>query len=542
MKRVIIVGAGPCGMYMALLLAKFGVRSLVLDKHAGLLPHPKAMGMTRRSGELFRQLGLEVAIMEKDFARKDNLLSVWARSLSGEILAAIPEGERFSPETPCHAFHCPQTHTESLLLEALSAEPLAEIRREQEVVAISENGEGAWVEIKDRRTGAIYREEGSYLIGADGDSSFVREAAGIERDGPGSMGNFLSVYFKADYGSLVQDRQAVLYQLLDTEYFEFLVAVDGQDHWLMHHFLQPGESPSDYTPDTFAAIIQKISGRPDIPVEVMTISPWMMSPKLSRQFRKGRVLLVGDAAARLSPAGGLGLNTGLHGVHNLAWKLAAVMKEEVPDQLLDTYHSERHQAARWLMETTVGNSQEIFEIVQLGLQGAWDEVRYRASRSRRKGAGLGQDLGVAYKEGALLPDGSEKKPVDDPLNEYHPDARPGERAPHCWLRGDGQGGVSTLDLYGSQWVLLTPGGAEAWEETIAAVWPVKEGVNALRLCDPVQELDLNDERLGQLLRLYGLVAGGAVLVRPDGYVAARTPSPPPDPESFLRSALKVTLS
>lgn len=134
MRRVIIVGAGPCGMYMALLLAKFGVHSLLLEKHAGLLQHPKAMGMTRRSAELFRQIGLEKAVMEKDLDGRDMALSVWARSLCGELIAVIPNEKIDSPATPCHAFHCPQPHVESVLLGAIEADPRVELRREQEVV------------------------------------------------------------------------------------------------------------------------------------------------------------------------------------------------------------------------------------------------------------------------------------------------------------------------------------------------------------------------------------------------------------------------
>lgn len=379
-------------------------------------------------------------------------------------------------------------------------------------------------------------------MGADGDASSVRELAGIERDGPGNMGNFLSVYFRADYGPWLQDRRSILYQLLDSEYFEFLVSVNGWDLWLMHHFLQPGESPENYRAEDFVSIIRMVSGRPEVPVEVITISPWVMSPKISRQFRKGRVLLVGDAAARLSPAGGLGLNTGLQGVHNLAWKLASVMRGDAGDSLLDTYHQERYGAARWLMETTVGNAQEIMEIVQLGMQGDWDEVRNRASHSRRKGSGLGHDLGVFYPEGAFLADGSERKPVRDPVNDYHPDARPGERAPHFTLHDSPNGGVSTLDLYGKQWVLLTPGGGDAWSRVASRVWPVKEGISSLRSYDPVRKANLDNDKLESFLRLHGLVSGGAVLVRPDGYVAARTATFPKDAEGFLRSVLKVTLA
>ena len=221
----------------------------------------------------------------------------------------------------------------------------------------------------------------------------------------------------------------------------------------MHHFLQPGEKPEDYSKERFEQIIRHVSGLPEEPVEVISMRPWVMSPKVAMRFRLGRVLLVGDAAARLSPAGGLGLNTGLQSAHNLAWKLAAVVRGEASELLLDSYETERHGAALQTMENTNENAGEVFAIVEAGLRGEWDRVRELVAHNRRAGAGLGQDLGIVYERGAFVSDGTMPPKVADRINDYVPSACPGCRAPHVWILRN-EGTRSILDLFEGTMVLL----------------------------------------------------------------------------------------
>jgi putative polyketide hydroxylase len=296
-----------------------------------------------------------------------------------------------------------------------------------------------------------------------------------------------------------------LYQTLPNDYFEFFVAINGENLWLMHHFLQPGEGPEDFPAERLQALIRDASGLPAVSVEILSVMPWVMSPKVARRYRSGRVFLVGDAAARLSPAGGLGLNTGLQGAHNLAWKLAWVIHRRAGDPLLDTYQEERHEAAFWTMQNTNRNSDEVFDVVASALENDWDRVRSLIAQSRRRGAGLGQDLGVAYSHGAFLPDGSGVRPANDPINEYIPSARPGSRAPHLWIEGKGVR-ISTLDLFGGGFVLLTGTGYQPITLDADAIVVLQNG---------------KDFRSDRFEEVYGISPDGAVLVRPDGYVAAR---------------------
>jgi 2-polyprenyl-6-methoxyphenol hydroxylase-like FAD-dependent oxidoreductase len=205
--------------------------------------------------------------------------------------------------------------TEKVLLDAVRQEPLAEIRFNCEVVSVDPEPDQVRLCASGNEFLTFH-----WLVAADGAGSAVRHQLRVETTGPGDMGHFLNVMFRANYGPYLRDRRAILYPALSDEYFEHFVAINGADLWLMHHFLQPGEGVQDYTPERMQPIVAKASGLPAEPLEILSIMPWVMSPKVAALFRIGRVLLVGDAAARLSPAGGLGLNTGLQAAHNLAWK------------------------------------------------------------------------------------------------------------------------------------------------------------------------------------------------------------------------------
>lgn len=506
---VVIVGAGPCGLLTALLLARTGVNCLVLEKKPGLSTHPKAMGVSRRSAEIYRQLGLSERMQEGSLSFDEQWLAIWSRTLVGEELGRTPLVAARSEFTPCHSAHCPQTWTEQVLLEAVSAEPLAEVRFSAEVTRIEPQVDRVLVFLASGES-----LETSWLIAADGAGSGVRHQLGVETAGPGDMGHFVNVMFRASYGKYLRDRQAVLYQSLTEQGFEAFVAINGDDLWLMHHFLQKGEKAEDYSAEAFAEIIRAMSGLPDEPVEVLSLSPWVMSPKVARKFRIDRVLLTGDAAARLSPAGGLGLNTGLQSAHNLAWKLAAVVRGDAGEALLDSYETERLGVAARTLENTNKNALEIFDIIQAGISGDWATARDLIAHSRRGGAGLGQDLGTTYAEGAFVPDGTAAQEVADPVNEYAPQARPGHRAPHVPIEWQGRD-ASILDLFGRDFRLLA--GREGVD------WP-----GALR-----NGVDFSAENFEAV---YGIEPSGAVLVRPDGYVGARFSSAVEDPSSAIRSA------
>ncbi|WOO40697.1 FAD-dependent monooxygenase [Rubellicoccus peritrichatus] len=512
---VAIIGGGPCGLMAALLLTRFGVRCTLFEKHRGVSFHPKAMGVTRRTGEIFRQLGLHKELMSEDLHTDE--LSIWSRGFTGEVLGRVPFVDNVSNYTPCRRIHCPQPHTETVLRNAVDIEPLAEIHYDTRVDTINDSGsrvEVCFSNLNSGDTGILYA---SWLIAADGAESPVRQKLGIETEGPGDLGHFLNVYFRAPYGDHLHGRRALLYQLIDEDFFELFVAINGSDLWLMHHYLEEGESPKDYDEERLHETIAYASGLYDVPVEIFNVSPWVMSPKLAKQWRKGRVFLTGDAAARLSPSGGLGMNNGIQSVHNLCWKLASVVHGLADESLLETYEAERMAASRLTFEHGESNAKEIFSIIGSAFDGDWTGVRKQIAGSRRNGSGLGLDLGTVYESKAVVPDGSDFSVQSDPANDYLPAARPGHHAPHLEVLLDGKF-ASILDLLGKGFVLLCGREGECWKknaEALKDVFPEKLPMKVL-----IAGVDFIDQS-GSFETLYGIENDGAVLVRPDGFVAAR---------------------
>lgn len=526
---VIIVGGGPCGLLTSLLLERYGVSSLVIERHPDISIHPKAMGIMRRTGEIYRQLGLYERMRAADLtSREPHELTIWAKGLSGEILGRVPHIEDAGDVTPCVRFHCPQPHTEAVIARAINESQLGTILHYKEVTATSETENGVTATYQDRNTGEETTVTGKFLIAADGAGSRIRQRLGIQIEGPGDMGHFINTYFRANYGPRMEERRALLYNALGEDFMEFFVSVNGQDLWLMHHFLEDGESAGEYTESRITQMIKHASGMPEVPVEVISILPWVMSPKLALQWRHGRHFLVGDSAARLSPSGGMGMNTGLQGAHNLAWKLAAVVKGDAPDALLDTYQAERLSVAAAISQSSNENFMEIYAIVECALRGDWDRAKEKITHSRRAGSVLGLDLGRTYEHGAFAADGTEAASSDDPLNDYTPSARPGGRAPHLWLSED----QSTLDFFGNGFALLTGPKGAGWQAALDSPdWPLKGVLSTTvhSLAEP------------EFLKLYGIAADGAVLVRPDGYVAARFQSIQDNGADWLVAAAKETV-
>ncbi len=518
---VVIVGGGPVGLLTALLLARSGVDCVLLERHAGVLDHPKAMSLTARTMEVFRSLGLESAVQSGSLDMQGRSLAIWARTLVGEEWGTIPlpRGEDGKPVIT--GIHCPQTVTERALLAALEKEERASILFEHEVLSIMEQADGA-VHLSVRRPALNVPLELTcrFVVAADGAASSIRHTLDIPAEGPGDQGHFLNVYFRAAFGHHLKHRRSVLYQTLDVGRFEAFVAVNGEDLWLMHHFLSPGESPSDLTHVRLVEIIREASGLLHEPVEILGVSPWVMSPKVAHRFRAGQIFLVGDAAARLSPTGGLGMNTGLQAAHNLAWKLSAVI-HGAPEGILDSYESERRPVALTSFHTSDGFRREVFETVEAGIEGDFDRVKALISGSVRV-TNPGDSLGVQYDQGAFLSCVKSDAP-----------AMPGGLIPAITLAGEDEQFLIQKWL-GYEWLLISAGDASHWEKAALHVSVYSDVSLLVRQVGGVGGTNDVD---GEFLGTFGLRPGGAVLVRPDGFIAWICAGRPDSAADALREAI-----
>lgn len=314
-------------------------------------------------------------------------------------------------------------------------------------------------------------------------------------------GPIVNILFRADLSEVTQGRDLSFGVLTNDELRPgLLITVNGRDRWILHVPYDPErETPEAFTPERCRELVARAAiGVPDLPVEILSALPWRVSARLADRFREGRIFLAGDAAHVVPPTGGFGMNTGIADAHNLAWKLAMTLRGQAGPALLDSYDAERHPVARFTME------QALLRLERPDLH--WDPSR----TAERKEAGIADDavvhLGVRY--------GSAPPSLHDPERDL--DGSPGSRVPHAWLELPEREGrrVSTLDLAGPGFALLAGAEARDWcaaARDAAARLGVEVRVIQMAAVDPE----------GAWCRAAGVGDHGALLVRPDGFVAWR---------------------
>jgi putative polyketide hydroxylase len=427
---VLIVGGGPVGLACSLMLTRFGVPSLLVERHPSTSQHPKAMAIMLRTAELLRQWGvvdaMRAAGVPQDWLRQ----ILFARSLCGEAFGTV-EVDSYEPIalSPAQALRCPQTATEAILRQAAERGGLGTLRFGVEMTGFEQDGDGISATIRDLASGRGETVRARYLLAADGAASGVREALGIGREGPGDMGHFVNIYHRADFGPRLRARKPFMANILSQTIGGGYVAVNGHDLWLLHVHLEPKDRPEDVTAAVAADLVRQASGAPNVEPEILSIGFWVMSAQIAERFRKGRVLLVGDAAHRTTPVGGLGMNTDLQSAHNLIWKLAAVLNGSAGEDLLDTYEAERRGVATSNTEASKERAEGVFDAGAAAARGDFDAIRkWVGGRQREPDSRLGQDLGYTYESAAIVPDGTSPIERADPIADYLPNARPGARA------------------------------------------------------------------------------------------------------------------
>ena len=537
MKRVevpvLVVGGGPVGMMASILLARQGVASRVVERRPGPHRAPQAHVVNPRTLEICRAAGIDVARLQAQATpRADGSQVVWMTTLAGDELGRLPyerQGDECLGDTPTPLLNLSQHLLEPILLDRLRAEPHAEIHYGHQCHGLEAAAEGVTAEIEELASGARYAVRSRWVIAADGAGSRIRRALGIEMVGPDRLQSFVMIHFQADLRALVRERPAILYWTIDPECAGAFVAHDIDGTWVFMHPYDPDAQPAQaFDEPTCAAIVRRAIGR-DVPLAIRDISPWTMTAQIAERYRAGRVFLAGDAAHRFPPSGGLGMNTGIQDVHNLAWKLRLVRDGEAGDALLDTYEAERRPVAQENADHSMQNALRMIEVFEalgvpfdlnadraaaharmaetLAAHGGRERVRAAIENQRDHFDTIGLQLGIAYDDGALIPDGTPRAAVANRAGEHRPSTRPGSRLPHAWVLRDARR-VSTLDLVAEdRFTLLT--GRDV---------PVGDLGEAVRVL--VAGRDFVDAD-GRWTMLSGIGDGGALLVRPDQHVAWR---------------------
>lgn len=526
---VLVVGAGPVGLTAALLLDRLGLSVLVVERRDGPQRAPAAHAVNARTFEIWRQIGLDVdALRAEAQDPADAGMVHWVRSLGGELIASLPyerQGDEQLAVTPTPMRNLSQHRLEPMLVEALTAAGVPvhyghawssadlDPSATTEGVTSSVAGPGAAVTVTSR-----------WLLACDGASSPVRRALGIVPEGPHRIQSFVMVHLAADLRPLVGDHPGVLYWICDAATGGTFVSHGIDREWVYMHAYDPEvEAAEAYTPAHCEGLVRAALADPDVPFEVVTVATWTMTAQVAPRFRDGRVFLVGDAAHRFPPTGGLGLNTGVADAHNLVWKLAAVDGGTADARLLDSYERERRPVAQRNAAVSLDNALKIVE-VSTALGADPDPAVFQANldatladpagRARVVAAIerqaphfdlIGLQLGYAYDLDGT-PEGDTAGDGADDGRAYVPSSDPGGRLPHGWVRRAGTA-CSTLDLV-------------PLDRSVLVAGPACDVAADVRVGVDVEDPD------GWWSITLALPDDGAVLVRPDQHIAARWRSTP----------------
>ncbi len=540
--RVIILGGGPVGLGSALELARFGIRSVLIEKHEGTSWHPKTRNFNTRTMEIAKGWGEAVYKRLRNVDTPPGWKSPirFLYSATGEEFGTIDSkgfegpGPDVSPAEPIMSS---QDLIEEIMLDGARASGLVDLRFSTEATRLLKGGDEDHVvlEIKDMKTGAVETIEAEALVAADGADSFVRKSLGLELEGSKDLSHIVNCYFSADIEPHLGERIGVLFFVTNPGARGVLQPLNGAGKWLCQINVRADEwSLDEFTKDRAREWVRAAAGIEDLEVDVHSLGLWKLNATVVERMVQGRIVICGDAAHQFPPTGGLGVNTGLQSMHNVMWKLAAFLNGDAPWSLVETYETERKDVSKEIVNQSLTNSFNVGLISKAAVSGSDSGLSTQEAvrATRRYGNHLGVEFGARYASSVITPDGTEPPSVEDTYSDYVQSASPGCRAPHVQL---GLTNLSTLDLIGTHLTLLVGREGEAWSE---AAHEASSRLSFPIDCFAIGKAGLTDPD-NTFEAAYGVQSDGAVLVRPDGHVAWRKVSGPADHGSLHEAASRA---
>jgi 2,4-dichlorophenol 6-monooxygenase len=577
---VLIVGGGGCGLSSSIFLSNFGVRHLLIERHASTSFLPKAHYLNQRTMEIYRQHGVADAIYEVGAPIERFGQIRWMTSLGGDgpldrkeihrmdAFGGYSLRERYEADSPVIATNYPQIRLEPLLRREAETRAPDSIRYHHEMLDWEQTDAGVTATVLDRDTEETFTVRARYLVAADGGKT-VGPRLGVDMVGPTNMVDMVSTHFPADLSEYWDDNTLITWFLNpegESSWGAGALVQMGptwgsrSEEWVVHFAFRP-DDPERFNEEAIVPRLRELLRLPDLPLQVHKVSHWILDRIVADSWRIGDIFLAGDAAHRQPPTTGLGLNTGIQDAHNLTWKLAHVLSGSATDALLDTYESERKpvstDGADWALmafgnhtvidagiglvpgaplEANIAAFHALFSDGMLG-----DALRARARETintqRFEFQAHDVELGFHYLQGAVIDDGSVAPSRSDTGTVYTPTTRPGHRLPHAWL-GKDEARVSTHDLVEEEgaFALVTGTDGGPWAAAArAASEKLGIAINVAQIGVDYLDTDNTWSAVGQI------EADGAVLVRPDNHVAWRSQNGDEDPEHSLTSALATIL-
>jgi 2-polyprenyl-6-methoxyphenol hydroxylase-like FAD-dependent oxidoreductase len=528
---VLIVGGSLVGLSAAAFLAWHGVNTLTVERHRGTAIHPRAGHFQLRTMEVLRSIGLQDIVRQAAEDQYDLDFGIAAvESLAGKELAVFIRNlnEGVDAVSPSMRFFMTQQSLEPLIRKR--AEELgAQLSYATEMRSFEQDADGVTATVRDLDSGKERIVRARYMIASDGNRSGIRERLGVAVKGRGLIAHSVTIYFRAEVGArLMEGRRLGVIYINNPTVRGFLRMDKGNRSGFIAvntvgDVSRPESSRiADFiTPEIALDIVRAAVGVPNAEIEVTQIIPWRTVADSAEHYAQGRVFLVGDAAHTMPPNGGFGGNTGVQDTHNLAWKLSLVLRGAASPRLLDTYDAERRPLGALTVEQAY--SRYVRRTApHLGI----DTVQPLVDD-------WNMEIGHHYRSDAILSEADDNASVH--TGPFESRGRPGTRAPHLVLERDGES-RSSHDLYGRGFVLLCGADGAPWVKA------------ARSLEDPLltaQHIGTPEgwrDRADAFTERYGVSSAGAVLVRPDGFVAWRSKEAASRPDEVLRAVFERLLA
>ncbi|MGD0453076.1 MAG: FAD-dependent monooxygenase [Solirubrobacteraceae bacterium] len=580
---VLVVGGGGAGLTASMLLARMGVEHLLISARAETSDLPKAHVLNQRAMEILEDVGAAEEIARRGTPAQNMAATAFYAGFAGpseeygrrlarlECWGAGGADENWRAASPWIQQNLPQIRLEPILRQRAEELSPGRIRFHHELLRLEQDGEGVTAHIRDHDAGREYAIRSQYLIGADGGRRIAGEI-GVEYQGLGIVAQTATLHVSADFSPWAPDPDVLIRWIFSPQSGVVVVMVPmGPERWgpdseeWVIHLNYPVDDPRAQSDEKVEADARSATGIGEHPMRIHRITRWSVDAVMASAFSVGRVHLVGDAAHRHPPTGGLGLTSAIHDAGNLCWKLAAVLQGHAAPELLGTYEPERRSSDERNAQRSLENAVNHFAIAAaIGVSHENSEEQNLANL-RRLWSGRPQDaaqrsavlrhmraqsmefselnveLGYHYESPAIVDDGSPLPDPIDPVRVYEPSTRPGAPLPHAWIDDEFGQRRAIKDLVGPGRFLLIAGEqGESWCEAareLAAATGLP--VDALRIGH--LDGDLFDPRC-TWLRHRGIGPDGAILVRPDRYVAWRRVGAGGDPLEELASALGQILA
>ncbi len=578
----LIVGGGGAGLTASMLLSTLGVEHILVSAlpHTSLLP--KAHVLNQRAMEIFEEVGVAGRILEKSTPAENMKATGWYAGVTGshdgygrclgrlEVWGGGYTDPDFIAASPFRTANLPQVRLEPLLKQR--AEELGgDIRFGHELTGFRQDAEGVTTEVKVRDTGQTYSVRSQYLLGCDGGRT-IGKIAGIELEGLRNAMRMVSSHISYDFSRYLKDEEVLIRWLVNPDFggsiaSGVLVGM-GPDHWgtkseeWVLHIQFPMSDESAFDDAKVLDRMRAVLGT-DFAPKIHYISRWTLEGVLANEFHKGRVFLVGDAAHRHPPTGGLGLNSAVHDAYNLCWKLAAVLRGKAGAKLLNTYGEERRPVNAANVHAAVNAAFNHFNIdkalsisPEKTAKENWDELRPLwedrpnsvQKRHAVNSAIVSQtmefrhhnvEFGYTYASAAIVNDGTPSPVPLDKVRIYEPSTRPGHPLPHAWVEREGVRIALNTLVHGGKFVLLAGEDGQPWVDAAHEI-AERYGIDLVAVRVGILEGDYIDARCAWT-KQRKIGRQGAVLVRPDRYIGFRSTGAAKNHKDVLNRALRQIL-